>query len=60
MSQKESMFVFIVGLLLTAGGVGGVEQSLTNLELAGSTLVAVLGLAVMYCGTLGFRNSVDE
>lgn len=60
MSEKESMFLFIVGLLLTAGGAGGVEQSLTNLELAGSVLVAVLGLAVMYCGTLGFRNSVDK
>jgi len=60
MSQKESMFLFVVGLLLTGFGVGGVEQSITNLQLIGSTLVAVLGLGVMYCGTLGFQNSVDR
>ena len=60
MSQKESMFLFIVGLVLAGFGVGGVENSITNLQLAGSTLVAVVGLAVMYCGTLGMKNSVDQ
>lgn len=60
MSQKESMFLFVVGLVVTGFGVGGVENSLSDLQLLGSTLVALVGLAVMYCGTLGFRNSVDE
>jgi hypothetical protein len=60
MTQKESFFVFIVGLLFTGFGVGGVENSITNQDLLVSTLVALVGLAVMYCGTLAIKNSVDQ
>ena len=56
MSDKSAMFLFIVGLLMAFGGVGGVEQSLTNLELIQSTLVAIVGLAVMGCGVLAIKT----
>ena len=57
MSTKGAMFVFIAGLLLTMGGVGGIETSITNDQLVGSMLLSILGLLAMYAGSLGFRNS---
>ena len=60
MSQKESFFLFIVGLLMTGFGIGGVENSIATSDLLSSTLVALLGLAVMYCGVQMFKISVDE
>jgi len=51
------MFVFIAGFILTLGGLGGVEHSITNDDLVGSMLLAILGLLAMYAGTLGFRNA---
>lgn len=57
MTTKQAMFVFIAGLLLTLGAVGGVEASVDNEQLTGSLMLAVLGLLSMYAGTLGFRNA---
>ena len=57
MTTNQAMFVFISGLLLTLGAVGGVETSVDNEQLTGSLLLAVLGLLAMYAGTLGFRNA---
>ena len=57
MTTKGAMFVFIAGLILTMGGLGGVEHSMTNDDLVGSMLLAILGLLAMYAGTLGFRNA---
>ena len=57
MTTKGAMFVFIAGLLLTLGAVGGVENSVDNEHLTGSLLLAVIGLLAMYAGTLGFRNA---
>jgi hypothetical protein len=57
MTTKGAMFVFIAGLILTLGGLGGVEHSITNDDLVGSMLLAILGLLAMYAGTLGFRNA---
>ncbi len=51
------MFVFVTGLLVTFGAVGGVENSVTDSELLSSVIVAAVGLAVMYVGTLGFRRA---
>lgn len=56
MSEKSAFYLFIVGFLMAFGGVGGVEQSLTNLELIQSTLVAIVGLAVMGCGVLAIKT----
>lgn len=59
MSDKSAFFLFVVGLLMTLGGVGGVETSVDNLALVQATLVAVVGLAVMGCGVLAIKvNSI--
>ncbi len=57
MSKKSAAFVFVTGLLVTFGAVGGVENSVTDSELLSSVIVAAVGLAVMYVGTLGFRRA---
>ena len=51
------MFVFVVGLLMTFGAVGGIEISATNTELVSSMIIAIVGLLTMYAGSLGLRNS---
>jgi hypothetical protein len=56
MTQKQSMFVFIAGLILTFGAVGGIEVAEDG-QLLGSMLLAIVGLLTMYCGVLGLRNS---
>lgn len=55
MSERSVMFLTIVGLIMALGGVGGVEQSITDLELVQSTLVAIVGVCVMGCGVLAIR-----
>ncbi len=57
MTNRQAMFVFVVGMLMTVGAVGGIEQSVDNTALMSSMVVAILGLAVMYCGSLGMRNA---
>ena len=56
-TQGQAMFVFIVGLIVTMLGVGGVESSITNTELLQAVLVAVTGLGCMYCGTLLIKRT---
>ncbi len=55
MTANQSMFVFIVGLLMVMLGVGGVEGSITNAELILGLVVSGVGLLVMWAGTLGMR-----
>ena len=57
MKQGTAMFLFAVGFFLTAFGVGGIEQSITDDAMLTGCVVSALGLAVMYCGTLGLRNA---
>ena len=57
MKSSTAMFVFITGLLVTFGAVGGIEVSVSNTELMSSMVVAILGLLTMYCGMLGMRNA---
>jgi len=57
MKSSTATALTMIGLILTMFGVGGVENSITNTELLSSLAVSVLGLGVMYCGTLGLRNS---
>ena len=57
MTTKSAMFVFIVGLLITFGAVGGIEVSVSNTELMSSMVVAIVGLLTMYCGMLGLKGS---
>jgi SNF family Na+-dependent transporter len=57
MTTKAAMFVFITGLIMTMGAVGGIEVSTTNEDMMSSMVIAIIGLLTMYCGTLGFRNA---
>lgn len=56
MTVNQSMFVFIAGLLVTFGAVGGIEVAQDG-ELLGAMILAIVGLLTMYCGVLGLRNS---
>lgn len=56
MTSKAAMFVFIAGLLITFGAVGGIEFA-SDEQLLGTMLLAIVGLLTMYCGALGLRNS---
>ena len=56
-TEKQGMFVFIVGMLVTAFAVGGVENSITDTELLQACLVALTGLGCMGCGTLMIKRS---
>ena len=57
MSERESFFLFITGLVLVMFGVGGVEQSLDDAGLMSGLAVSVVGLLIMWCGTLGLRHA---
>lgn len=47
----------IVGLVLTMGGVGGVENSIDNVSLIQSVAVSIVGLVMMFVGsTIGNEN----
>jgi len=57
MTTKAAMFVFITGLIMTFGAVGGIEVSESNTDMMSSMVIAIIGLLTMYCGTLGLRNA---
>jgi hypothetical protein len=57
MTTKQAMFVFITGLLVTFGAVGGIENSVENSALLTSMLAAIVGLLIMYCGMLGIKGA---
>jgi hypothetical protein len=57
MTSKQAMFVFITGLLITFGAVGGIEQSVSNTDMISSMVVAIVGLLTMYCGSLGIKGA---
>ena len=57
MTTKAAMFVFITGLLVTFGAVGGIEQSVTDSDMMSAMVIAIVGLLVMYAGMLGIRNA---
>ncbi len=56
-TEKQGMFVFVVGLILTMFAVGGVENSITDSELLQSLAVAVTGLGCMFCGTVMIKRA---
>lgn len=57
MTSGIAMFLFAVGFFLTAFGVGGIEQSITEAAMLTGCLVSALGLAVMCCGVLGLQTA---
>jgi hypothetical protein len=48
--MNSATFLMITGLLLTMGGVGGIENSISDSDLATASVVSLLGCAVMWCG----------
>ena len=57
MSDRSSMFLVFLGILLAMGGVGGTENAVTDLELIQSSMVALVGVLLMWCGTLGIQQN---
>jgi hypothetical protein len=57
MTTKAAMFVFITGLIMTMGAVGGIEVSVSNEDMMSSMVIAIIGLLTMYCGMLGLRRA---
>ncbi len=56
MSDRVIAFLVFMGIMLTAGGVGGIEHSVTDAELVQSLAVSVLGLLLMWVSTLAMRQ----
>lgn len=48
---------FFLGLITVLNGVGGVDASTNNFELAISTTVAVVGIAIMALATTYFKEA---
>jgi hypothetical protein len=55
-SDTRTFFFVIMGILLTMLGVGGVENSVTDVELLQSLAVSGLGLLLMWVATLMMRE----
>ena len=57
--MMKGMLFFAIGLIVTMGGVGGVETSLTNWTLFQATVIVVSGLALMLVG-LSYVNEAEH
>jgi len=53
--MNKIFFFIMLGLVLTMLGVGGVENSMTNVELLQSLAVSAVGLLFMWVATLMMR-----
>ena len=52
--MKQQFFVFITGLLVTLGGVGGLEN---DGPLVDCVVVSAVGLMIMWVGTIMIRRA---
>ncbi len=57
MKTNTAMILFFLGLILTMFGVGGVENSIADVELLSSVAVSAVGLLLMWVATVAMRNS---
>ena len=57
MTSRTAGILGILGFLLTAFGVGGIENSISDTELFGSMIVSITGLAIMYCAIAALKVS---
>ena len=57
MTSNTAGILAFLGFLLTAFGMGGIENSINDGELMGSMLVSITGLAIMYCAIAALRVS---
>ena len=55
--SRTGTFMFAVGFLVTAFGVGGVEQSLTDGAMIQAFLVSLVGCAIMGVGVSLLNSS---
>jgi hypothetical protein len=55
MKTRTAFALFILGLIMTMFGVGGVENSIANADLLSSIAVSCVGLAIMYAATTAMR-----
>lgn len=55
MSKNTASALIMFGLLVAFGGVGGVENSISDADFLGALGVAVVGVMIMWVGTLGLR-----
>ena len=57
MTSKTAAVLAVLGFLLTAFGVGGVENSITDGELLAAVAVSITGLGLMYCAISALKVS---
>jgi peptidoglycan biosynthesis protein MviN/MurJ (putative lipid II flippase) len=57
MTSTTAAVIAFLGLILTMLGVGGVEHSVTTIELLQALAVSVLGLALMATATAALNHS---
>jgi len=55
MTSRTAAVLGFLGFLLTAFGVGGIENSINDGELFGSMVVSITGLAIMYCAIAALK-----
>lgn len=54
--MNRGFFVFMVGVIITLFGVGGVENSLNDTMLLGAVLISLGGLLMAWVGTVMIRH----
>ena len=57
MTERTAAILIVTGLIFTLFGVGGVEHSITDAELLASLAVSIVGLGIMYSGTVALKVS---
>jgi len=56
MSERASMFVFVMGFILTIGAAGSVEFAPPESTLLNEAALSVVGVAIMWVGALGLSR----
>jgi hypothetical protein len=57
MKTSTATVITMLGLLITFGGVGTIENDISSDGLMTGMLVSIVGLLMMYCGVLALRVS---
>ncbi len=57
MKERTAALMTLFGFLLMFGAVGGMEDPAKEAYFIEQCLVALLGIALAFCGTLGLNNS---
>jgi len=56
MSERASMFVFVMGFILTVSAAGSVEFAAPDATLLNEAVLSVVGVAIMWVGALGLSR----